>query len=562
VSWFYYVYFQVTNPLVAKRADPWVYKHTDGYYYFTATVPEYDRIELRRATTIPALSTTSPTVIWTKHSSGIMGSHIWAPELHYTDSKWYIHFAAGSTSDVWAIRIYVLENTSANPLQGTWVEKGEVQPSVNAFSLDAHYFEHNGTRYLAFAKADATVNNESCLFIASMSNPWTYSSTPVRISKPDLSWERVGIPVNEGAAVIKRNGKIFMVYSAAKTDANYCMGMLTASDTANLLSPSSWTKSATPVFQSSATNSQYGPGHCSLTVSPDGGDDILVYHARNYKDISGDPLNDPNRATRVQQFTWNADGTPNFGIPVADGTITIGGTAAPTPTPGPTSTPTPTPTIGPTPTPGAGPVVWYKFDETSGTTAADSSGNGKNATLVNGPTWVAGKSANAVNLDGTNDYVSMPSGVVSSLNDFTIATWVKLDTIKTWVRIFDFGTGSTVYMLLTPTAGSTIRFAITTSGNTAEQRINGTAALATGSWKHVAVTLAGSVGTLYVDGVQVGTNASMTLKPSSLGSTTQNWIGRSMFSADPYLDGQIDSFRIYNRALSAAEISGLYSAGN
>ena len=204
------------------------------------------------------------------------------------------------------------------------------------------------------------------------------------------------------------------------------------------------------------------------------------------------------------------------------------------------------------------PVVWYKFDETSGTTAADSSGFGKNATLVNGPTWVAGKSGNAVNLDGTNDYVSMPSGIVSGLNDFSIATWVKQDALKTWSRIFDIGTGTTVNMFLTPSGGGTIRFAITTGGSGAEQRINGTATLATGAWKHVAVTLAGSVGTLYVDGVQVGQNSSMTLKPSSLGSATQNWIGRSEYSADPYLDGQIDDFRIYDRALSASEVQGLW----
>ena len=109
-------------------------------------------------------------------------------------------------------------------------------------------------------------------------------------------------------------------------------------------------------------------------------------------------------------------------------------------------------------------MVWYKFDETSGTTAADSSGNGKNATLVNGPTWVAGKSGNAVNLDGSNDYVSMPSGIVSTLNDFTIAAWVKQDALRQWSRIFDLGTGTTRNMFLTPSSGSTIRYAITTGG--------------------------------------------------------------------------------------------------
>jgi len=107
-----------------------------------------------------------------------------------------------------------------------------------------------------------------------------------------------------------------------------------------------------------------------------------------------------------------------------------------------------------------------------------------------------------------------------------------------------------------------IRFAITTDGNGAEQQINGNAALATGSWQHVAVTLSGNLGILYVNGVEVGRNSNMTLKPASLGNTNLNYIGRSQYSADPYLDGRVDNFRIYNRALSAAEISNLYSAGN
>jgi DUF1680 family protein len=203
------------------------------------------------------------------------------------------------------------------------------------------------------------------------------------------------------------------------------------------------------------------------------------------------------------------------------------------------------------------PVVHYKFDETSGTTAADSSGNGKNATLTSA-TWAAGKINNAVSMSGSTQYVSMPTGIISTLNDFSIATWVKLNAVTTWTRIFDIGTGTTVYMFLTPTAGSTIRYAITTGGSGSEQRINGTAALTSGTWKHVAVTLSGSTGILYVDGVQVGTNTSMTLKPSSLGSTTKNYIGKSQY-ADPYLNGLVDDFRIYDRALSAAEVQALFA---
>lgn len=216
----------------------------------------------------------------------------------------------------------------------------------------------------------------------------------------------------------------------------------------------------------------------------------------------------------------------------------------------------------PTPTPAESLTTWYKFDETSGTTAYDASGNGRNASLVNGPTWAAGRTGNAVNLDGSNDYVSMPNAIVSTLYDFTIAAWVRLDTVSTWSRIFDFGTGTARNMFLTPRGGSSvIRFAITTNGNGAEQQINGNAALATGSWQHVAVTLSGNLGILYVNGAEVGRNSNMTLRPANLGNTNLNYIGRSQY-ADPYLDGRVDNFRIYNRALTAAEIGNLYSTGN
>lgn len=207
--------------------------------------------------------------------------------------------------------------------------------------------------------------------------------------------------------------------------------------------------------------------------------------------------------------------------------------------------------------PSPGPSVWYKFDETSGTTAADSSGNGKNATLTSA-TWAAGRTGNAVSLNGSSQYVSMPTGMVSTLNDFSIATWVRLNNLSTWSRIFDFGSSTTVNMFLTPQSGSGVRFAITTNGSGSEQRITGSSALVTGAWVHVAVTLSGSIGILYVNGTSVGTNTSMTLKPSSLGSTSRNYIGRSQYS-DPYLNGLIDDFRIYPRALSASEIQMLIS---
>jgi hypothetical protein len=209
----------------------------------------------------------------------------------------------------------------------------------------------------------------------------------------------------------------------------------------------------------------------------------------------------------------------------------------------------------------AGLVAYYPFDETSGTTSVDASGNGHTATML-GATFSSGLLGNAATMNGTNQYVSLPTGIVSGLTSFSIATWVRLTTSPPYTFPFDFGTGTTAYMFLTPnsTAG-TLRFGITTSGNANEQVINALA-LATGNWQHVCITLtfgaSNSTSVLYVNGGQVGQNAATTLTPNSLGNTTQNWIGRSEFPADPYLNGQIDNFRIYSRALSALEVQQLF----
>lgn len=309
----------VTNPVVPHRADPWVYKHTDGYYYFTGSVPAYDRIELRRAETLQGLAFAEPEVVWHKHESGPMSYHIWAPELHYLDGNWYIYFAAGRADAVFDIRMYVLENDSPNPLEGEWVEKGQLKTNWESFSLDATVFEHRGTRYLVWAQNDPEIRGNTNLYIAELENPWTIRGEQVLLTRPEYEWEMQGYLVNEGAAVLKRNGRIFMTYSGSATDHRYAMGLLTADEDADLLDPASWTKSPEPVFQSSPENGQYGPGHNSFTTSVDGSIDVMVYHARPYREIMGNPLYDPNRQARMQVLEWAADGTPIFGEPVPDG---------------------------------------------------------------------------------------------------------------------------------------------------------------------------------------------------------------------------------------------------
>ncbi len=167
---------------------------------------------------------------------------------------------------------------------------------------------------------------------------------------------------------------------------------------------------------------------------------------------------------------------------------------------------------------------------------------------------------NAIRLNGSqpNQYVDLPDGVANGMTDFTISSWVNWNGGQDWARIFDFGNNTGLFMFLTPNAGGApgVRFAITTGGG--EQQITAANPLPTG-WHHVAVTLSGTTGTLWVDGQSVATNPNMTLNPSSLGNTTNNWIGRSQF-ADPMLNGAVDDFNIFDRALSQADIQSLMAA--
>ncbi|RCW76795.1 family 43 glycosylhydrolase [Saliterribacillus persicus] len=301
------------RPFIEKRADPYLYKHTDGYYYFTGSYPLYDRVVLRRAKTIDELPQAEEKVIWEKHESGIMSEHIWAPELHHIDGKWYVHVAAGDKDDVWAIRPYVLECDAENPLEGEWVEKGQVNTEFQSFSLDATTFEHNGKRYLVWAQKveNDTISN---LYIAEMENPWTIKKQ-IFLSTPEYKWEIQGFDVNEGPAMITQGDKIFIAFSGSATDERYAVGLLHADINADLLDPDVWIKEEQPVFVSSDETGEYGPGHNSFSEDEEGYD-LLVYHARPYKGFETEnPLYDHNRHARIQRLFWTNDGMPYFGKP-------------------------------------------------------------------------------------------------------------------------------------------------------------------------------------------------------------------------------------------------------
>ncbi|MFU2082930.1 family 43 glycosylhydrolase [Gallibacterium anatis] len=312
---------QYPNPFIKQRADPFILQK-DGLYYFIASVPEYDRLEIRCADSLIGLRHAQPITVWKKPKTGPMSQLIWAPELHFLSGKWYIYFAATHTKELDELgmfqhRMFILECSDSDPLTGKWVEKGQMKTQFDTFALDATTFHHQNKQWYLWAQKDPNIIGNSNLYLCEMENPWTLKGQPIMISKPEYEWECRGFLVNEGPAVLKHNDKLFITYSASATDENYCIGLLWIDSEADLYNLSNWHKSPIPVFSTSYENNQYGPGHNSFTKDSNG-NDILVYHSRNYTEIIGDPLYDPNRHTRIKVIKWTNNGMPDFGTPPKD----------------------------------------------------------------------------------------------------------------------------------------------------------------------------------------------------------------------------------------------------
>jgi hypothetical protein len=208
------------------------------------------------------------------------------------------------------------------------------------------------------------------------------------------------------------------------------------------------------------------------------------------------------------------------------------------------------------------PFVTLPFGEGSGNAAGDSSGNGNPGTLNGGVGWTSRGSSGALSFDGSSGFVALPEGFVVDVADFTVATWVYCDDTRASARVFDFGTGLGQYMMLTPRdAAGHVRFAITGNLQQGEQSVSASSPVAVGQWTHLAVTLAGSTCTLYVDGTQAGGAGGIVMAPFRLGRTVNNWLGRSQYASDPYFKGQLGEFRMVRGALSAASVAALFQAG-
>lgn len=311
-----------TNPLFSSGPDPYVIESNDVYYY-THTLG--NRIGLWKTTAMSKLSTAPYTTVFTPPASGPNSRDIWAPEMHTFNGKWYIYYTAGDGSSspghpFLSQRTFVLENSNADPTGGTWQDKGRIYNlSEDFWAIDGTVMQYNGSNYFLWSGHPNAGSENQNIYISKMTNPWTLEGDRILLSQPQYDWEKNGDPdVNEGPEFLKGpTGKVFLIYSASGcwTD-EYALGMLTLKDGGNPLNPSDWTKSATPVFTKNASNGVYGPGHNSFFKSQDGTEDWLLYHANALPGLGcGDA-----RSPRMQKFTWNADGTPNFGTPVKPAT--------------------------------------------------------------------------------------------------------------------------------------------------------------------------------------------------------------------------------------------------
>lgn len=312
-----------TNPLLPSGADPWVIAHNGTYYYMNSMGKN---LTLWATKDITDLQHARKKVVWTPPATGPYSHDLWAPELHRFDNRWYLYFAADA-GDNESHRIYVLENTAEDPLSGTWTLKGKVGDPSDKWAIDASAFEVNGQKYLIWSGWKGNNDGEQDIYIAHLKNPWTIDSERTLISYPQYPWEHVGdlpgrpamphVEVNEGPEILLHGDNIFLVYSGSACWTDYYeLGVLRAKLGADLLSAASWQKYDHPFFTQNRDGHAFGPGHNSFFKSPDGTQDWIIYHANpGTQQGCGD-----FRSPRAQAFTWNADGTPNFGTPIPTGT--------------------------------------------------------------------------------------------------------------------------------------------------------------------------------------------------------------------------------------------------
>ncbi len=302
-----------TNPLLPSGPDPWITREGDTYYYMHTLG---NRLAIRPTGDVSKLAEAEEVTVWTPPATGPNAQSIWAPELHRIEGKWYIYYSASASGqdDDDHRGVFVLENASADPLSGTWVDRGRVNTARPG--IDGTTFAYKGRRYFVYSPY---VGSDSVLRIARMSSPWRIVGEEVTLTRPDLPWERQGgRQIVEGPQfLLGPRGDLFLTYSASACwSDDYALGLLSAPAGSDPIDAHAWTKSPRPVLAKSPENNVYATGHNGFFTSPDGRENWIVYHANT----GPDQKCTPKRSPRIQRFGWTADGRPDFPVPAAAGT--------------------------------------------------------------------------------------------------------------------------------------------------------------------------------------------------------------------------------------------------
>jgi len=297
-----------TNPIATSGADPWMIRHGDDYFLVQA---RRGHVVVGRATNPVDIGKSRWVTVWTPPAGKPYSKEVWAPELHYLQNKWYIYVAADD-GDNDHHRLYVLEGTTQNP-QDPFTFRGELKLPDDRWAIDGSAFTFSNRLFFIWSGWAGSSNVDQRIYLAELSDPLTVKGGRTCISTPQYDWEkRDGPPwINEGPEALQHDGRLFIIYSAAGSWAdNYCLGQLTFTG-GDPLRAEAWVKKPAPVF--SRTADVFGPGHCCFVKSPDGTEDWIIYHTAKYSGAGW------NRNLRAQKFTWSADGSPDFGIPVSTG---------------------------------------------------------------------------------------------------------------------------------------------------------------------------------------------------------------------------------------------------
>lgn len=275
-----------------------------GFYYYSESRNRRE-IFIRRSKSIVGIGRDPGCRVWTSPSSGKNRDNVWAPELHLLDGRWYIYYAADD-GDNNNHRMWVLESESSDPC-GKYRCRGVL--ATEGWAIDGTVMTLDcGTRYFLWSGWPGARNGQQNIYIARMKDPATISGPRVLLATPDQSWERVAMPICEGPQVLKRNGDLFIVYSASGSwTPDYCLGLLHCT-TGDVLNPSAWTKHG-PVFKK--TEQVWGVGHCSFVKSLCQTEDWIVYHSKSSRLPGWD-----DRDVHAKRFFWDSDGFPDFGTPV------------------------------------------------------------------------------------------------------------------------------------------------------------------------------------------------------------------------------------------------------